>query len=93
MSALMAFAPLANVNMPGYPDGALVPNPFAIAPESVIWDVVAMVPTFLVAIGILVLAAVSLIARYRHSVGVERAQMRWMATAVGTTTAMPQKNQ
>jgi hypothetical protein len=84
MSALMAFAPLANVNMPGYPDGALVPNPFAIAPESVIWDVVAMVPTFLVAIGILVLAAVSLIARYRHSVGVERAQMRWMATAVGT---------
>jgi hypothetical protein len=83
MAALTAFAPQINVNMPGYPDGALVPNPFAIAPDSAFWHVVPVELTFFVGIAIMVLAAVSLVVRARRASGVERQQLRWVAASVG----------
>jgi hypothetical protein len=84
LAVLVAFAPLINVNMPGHPDGAMVPNPLAIAPDAAVWGVVAIGPLFFIAIGILVLASASLIVRARRSSGIERQQVRWVAASVVT---------
>ncbi len=83
MAAVVAFAPIINVNMPGYPDGAMVPNPLAIAPDAPAWDVVPIELLFFIAIGILVLAAASLILRAQRSSGVEQQQVRWVSASVG----------
>ncbi len=83
LAVLTAFAPRINVNMPGYPDGAMVPNPFAIAPDSPFWRAVPIGLLFFVGIGIIVLAAISLVARARRSASVEREQIRWVAASVG----------
>ncbi len=83
IAVLVPFAPISNVNMPGYPGGAIVPNPVAIAPDAPLWDVLSIEPLFFTAIGVLVFAATSLVVRARRSSGVERQQVRWVATSVG----------
>ncbi|HEX5823618.1 MAG TPA: hypothetical protein VFY18_04075 [Candidatus Limnocylindrales bacterium] len=77
-----AFGPTINVTLPGYPNGAVVQNPFAIAPDSPIWQVLSIDVTFLPLIVLMVGAAISLVVRFRRASGIERQQLRWMGTSV-----------
>ena len=77
-----AFGPTINVNLPGYPNGALVENPFAVAPDSPIWQVLSLDVTFLPLIVLMVGAAISLVVRFRRASGIERQQLRWMGSSV-----------
>jgi hypothetical protein len=84
---LIAVAPMINVTMPGYPDGALVGNPFAVAPDAALWSVVLIEPIFFIGLATNVVAAISLILRARRSSGLERQQLRWVAASVGALVA------
>ncbi|MDP9023632.1 MAG: hypothetical protein M3N57_13235 [Actinomycetota bacterium] len=58
------------------------PNPFAVAPIGAVWRR-AEVPLLLLLFASIVAAAAGLIARFRRSRGLERQQLKWLATAAG----------
>jgi hypothetical protein len=85
VSVLVAFAavgPTINVNLVGAPNGANVRNPFAVAPDAAIWQVLSPSLMFVLVIGLLVGGAVSLVIRHRRARGVERQQLAWVVAAV-----------
>ena len=81
--ALLSLRPAVSVT-PGVMGPALdVPNPFALAPDAGWW---AIVPSpevlYSVMLAIVVAGFLSLVARYRGSVGIERLRYRWLVAAV-----------
>ncbi len=77
-----AFNPMINVNLSGYPSGVFVRNPFGIAPDASIWQVLTPDVAFLPLVVLMVASAVSVVVRFRRAVGVERQQLRWMGASV-----------
>ena len=81
LAGTLMFGPVINVTVPGAPFGVDVPNPYAgwpfaavtVAPNAVLW-------TGLFALNLVGL--VSLLARFRRSIGLERLQYQWLAWAV-----------
>jgi MFS family permease len=73
--------PEITVNLPGYPNGALVPNPVGLAPDSPVWHLVPRDLLFGLLILIMAAAALSLFIRLRRAQGVERQQLRWITAA------------
>jgi class 3 adenylate cyclase len=84
--ALTAFAPTISVSPQGSPSEVDVRNPFGILPDLPMWtlrapgEVVAIVIPLLLAVG-----AITLIARYRRSSGLEKLQLRWLVAALALT--------
>ena len=74
-------SPRINVNLPGYPNGAIVPNPIALAPDLPIWHVLTPDQLFPVLLLTMAAAAVSLFVRLRRAGGIERQQLRWVSVA------------
>jgi hypothetical protein len=73
--------PSINVNLPGFSNGALVPNPLAVAPGSAIWNSLNPNTLFPVLVLTMAGAGVSLFVRLRRATGVEQQQLRWIAVA------------
>ena len=67
-------------------DLEFVRNPYAIESAQAVLEVLATVGFVLLIVGIL-LAAVSLVVRFRRSRGVERQQIKWVAAAAGLLAA------
>ena len=80
--ALTAVAPTINVNLIGAPNGAVVRNPFAVAPDAEIWQVLDPSLLFALIISLLIGGAVSLVIRNRRARGVERQQFSWVVAAI-----------
>ena len=60
-----------------------VPNPFALAPEALLWTLVPSPDaTYSVMIAIVVAGLLSLVLRYRDSAGIERLRYRWLVAAI-----------
>ena len=85
---LTAFSPtMGGINFVGI-EGQVsgVTNPLAIAPEAAFWGPL-VVASYLVGIGVLLVGAVSIVARARRSSGIERLQFRWIVSALVLVTA------
>jgi class 3 adenylate cyclase len=82
VAVISLFAPTINVNPPEYPSGVPVRNPLALAPDFPIWPLLTPGPGFVVILGLLVTAVVSLVVRARAAKGIERQQLRWVAGAL-----------
>lgn len=80
--AVSAVGPTINVNLIDAPNGALVRNPLAVAPDAGIWQVLNSSLNFVLVVGLLVSGAVSLVVRHRRAAGVEREQLSWVVAAV-----------
>jgi hypothetical protein len=81
LAGTLMFGPVVNVTVPGAPYGVDVPNPYALRPfASVILPPNAFLWTALFVLNLVGL--VSLLARFRRSIGLERLQYRWLAWAV-----------
>ena len=83
LSALIAVTPTINVTSLLTGTATDAPNPFALAPDAAIWDLIPSAgwlyfPLF-VSVGV---GVVALLARYRRSEGLERVQMRWLVAAI-----------
>lgn len=78
---VLLFGPTVNVNLPGFPNGAIVPNPVAVAPDSVIWNTLNPNVLFPVLVATMAGAGISLFVRLRRATGVERQQLRWVTFA------------
>lgn len=82
--AVMSVAPTMVVNPDGLRD-EILPNPFAVAPDAAIW---ASLPpgstafTVIPVVAALVVAAISLVIRYRRATGILRLQLRWLVAAM-----------
>lgn len=75
--------PEISVTVDGGTTTLFVPNPFAVAPDGAIWNVLpnadlAFVPVLV----LLVISVASVVVRARRSSGIMRLQMRWLATAM-----------
>jgi hypothetical protein len=79
--ALAAVGPTINVNLIDAPNGAIVRNPFAVAPDAWIWQALNPTVGFLFFVGLLLSGAVSLVIRHRRASGVERQQLSWVVAA------------
>jgi hypothetical protein len=79
--ALAAVGPTINVNLIDAPNGAIVRNPLAVAPDAWIWQALNPTLMFLLVVGLLFGGAVSLVIRHRRARGVERQQLSWVVAA------------
>jgi hypothetical protein len=79
---VLTVQPAINVSLPGYSTDVAVPNPLALAPDAGIWTYLNTLTTTPVAVGVMVVAALSLVVRYRRAGGIEREQLRWIGAAV-----------
>lgn len=77
---LGAFAPTLQVSVSPTVE-ITIPNPGAILPDAPIWPAMQFSLGPPIMVGILVAAAVSLVARYRAATGVVRLQLRWLVAA------------
>lgn len=80
--ALGAVGPTINMNLIGAPNGANVRNPFAVAPDAEIWQVLNPSLGFVLIVGLLIGGAASLVIRNRRARGVERQQLSWVVAAM-----------
>ena len=78
---LAAVGPTINVNLIDAPNGAIVRNPFAVAPDAWIWQALNPTVGFLFLVGLMFGGAVSLVIRHRRASGVERQQLAWVVAA------------
>jgi hypothetical protein len=77
--------PVINATVIGYPTGVPVPvhNPVALLPDLPIWRVITSETVGLPILVMVVPAAISLVVRTRRSRGIERQQLRWIASSIG----------
>ena len=81
VAGTLMLGPVINVTVPGAPFGVDVPNPYAVRPfASMTLPPSAFLWTALFVLNLVGL--VSLLARFRRSIGLERLQYQWLAWAV-----------
>ncbi len=75
--------PVIHATVIGYPTGVLIHNPVALLPGLPIWRVITSETVGLPILVMVVPAAISLVVRTRRSRGIERQQLRWIASSIG----------
>jgi hypothetical protein len=79
---LTAVAPTMGVS----PDGVTTvyfPNPVAVLPDLPLWSALPIQDgSVLVVVALLVIGVVRMLLRYRHAIGIERLQLRWLVAAI-----------
>ncbi len=86
LAILTAIAPRISVTVDAGARTMFVPNPYAIAPDSVIWTRLPDTDAFFVPVlALLVLGVGSIIVRYVRSTGIVRLQLRWIVAALTFT--------
>ena len=79
---LTAVAPTMGVS----PDGdttVYFPNPVAVLPDLPLWSALPIQDgSVLVVVALLVIGVVRMVLRYRHAIGIERLQLRWLVAAI-----------
>lgn len=78
------FMPVISVSFSGASTGVGVPNPIAVLPDLAVWQLVTPDSVVLTVVALLAGSVGSLFVRYRRAVGLERQQLRWITTALGT---------
>ena len=83
--AMGCVMPVIDATVIGYPSGVPVPvhNPVALLPDLPIWRVITSETVGLPILVMVVPAAISLVVRTRRSRGIERQQLRWIASSIG----------
>ncbi len=82
VSAVTAIAPQVGYNPDSSATTVLVPNQFALFPDSDLWTLVPIDLLVLPVAALLAFGVVGMVARYRRSSGVQRLQLRWLVAAM-----------
>jgi hypothetical protein len=86
LSALAPVLPYDAVG-DGVTPAVLIPNPFAVAPSWPVWRAIPLDQLITPVLGCLLIGTAAMLRRFRHAVGLERLQMRWLVASVGAMVA------
>ena len=82
VEALVFVAPRTSLILPGFPNGVIVRNPAALAPDASLWALFPREAAFPILLAMLLIAAISVIHRFRQATGIERQQLRWIGASL-----------
>lgn len=88
LAVITAIAPRISVTVDAGARTIFLPNPLAVAPDSVLWTILPDADAaFLPVLAVLAVGVASIVVRYRRATGLLRLQLRWIVAALTFTVS------